>query len=414
MNKLTDIEIRHHMKAKKPVAVSDGHGLTFTLSAKGAASWVLRYRFGNRPREMTLGRYPDVSLADARAEAMQQRALIQRGHDVAQEKRQTKHASATAKSFRQLAQDYMDKKFPTLAANTTKQRRYHIERIILPKLGSLPARSVTTSDVVALIEPVGKKSHSVAELVLTAISEIFKHGLGRHAVLANPCAGISLNAICGQRKPKRPRLKLTEAELRIILPALPSLGPQNALMTKILLATCVRIGELTKAEWSHIDFDKNEWFIPDANSKTGKGFTVPLISTVAVWFKELKLLSCGSRYVLPARQSRRVKRFGGDIYCQQLALNSVIVKMCARLGDKVRRFSPHDLRSTAKSHLAALGFDVILTERCLNHSLGGLVAVYDQHDYMAERRVALELWTSFILACESGREWTAPASRRVA
>jgi integrase len=262
---------------------------------------------------------------------------------------------------------------------------------------------------VALIEPVGKKSHSVAELVLTAVSEIFKHGLGRHAVLANPCAGISLNAICGQRVPKRQRLKLTEAELRTIFSVVPSLGLQNALMFKILLATCVRIGELTKAEWTHIDFDKGEWLIPDTNSKTSKGFTVPLVPAVAVWFKELKLLSGGSRYILPARQARR-----GDTYCQQLALNAMIVKMCARLGDKVRRFSPHDLRSTAKSHLAALGFDVILTERCLNHTAGGLIAVYDQHDYMAERRAALELWTSFILHCESGKEWTAPVSRRVA
>jgi integrase len=341
MGKLTDVHIKNFVRAKKPVAVADGDGLTFTLSSKGTASWVLRYRFGNRPRELTLGRYPDLSLADARGEAMQQRALIQKGHDVAQEKRQTKHASATAKSFRQLAQDYMDKKFPTLATNTKKQRRYHIERIILPKLGSLPARSVTTHDVVALIEPVGKKSHSVAELVLTAVSEIFKHGLGRYAVLANPCAGISLNAICGQRKPKRPRLKLTEEELRTIFTKVPSLGLSNALMFKILLATCVRISELTKAEWAHIDFEKAEWFIPGANSKTGKGFTVPLVPAVAVWFKELKLLSGGSRYVLPARQARRIRTFGGDTYCQQLALNAMIVKMCAKLGDKVRLTSPH-------------------------------------------------------------------------
>jgi integrase len=414
MGKLSDVHIRNFMNAKKPIAVADGGGLTFTLSSKGTAAWVLRYRFGNRPRELTLGRYPDISLSDARKEATAYRAAIQKGHDVAKDRRHAKAETAVAKSFRELANDYMDKKFPQLALNTTKQRRYHIERIILPKIGMLPARDVTTSDIVALIETVGAKSHSVAELVLTAISEIFKHGVGRHAVQANPCAGISLSAICGQREPKRRRLKLTEVELRAIFPALPSIGKANELAVKILLATCVRIGELSRAEWSHIDFEKNEWFIPDANSKTGKGFTVPLVSMVAVWFKELKLLSCGSRYVLPARQQRRIKQKGGDTYFAQLAINSMLVKMCARMGDKVRRFSPHDLRSTARSHLAALGVDIMVAERCLNHSLGGLVAVYDQHDYMAERRAALELWTSFLLACETGREWTAPPSRRVA
>ena len=77
-------------------------------------------------------------------------------------------------------------------------------------------------------------------------------------------------------------------------------------------------------------------------------------------------------------------------------------KLCDDLGDKVRRFTPHDLRSTARSHLAALGVHVIVAERCLNHSLGGLIGVYDQHDYLTERRGALETWATFLHACETG------------
>ena len=68
--------------------------------------------------------------------------------------------------------------------------------------------------------------------------------------------------------------------------------------------------------------------------------------------------------------------------------------MCADLGDKIRAFSPHDLRSTARSHLGALGVPVAIAERCLNHTLGGLIAVYDQHDYLVERRKALEQWST--------------------
>jgi integrase len=86
-------------------------------------------------------------------------------------------------------------------------------------------------------------------------------------------------------------------------------------------------------------------------------------------------------------------------------LNARLHKLCDTLGDKVRRFTPHDLRFTARSHLAALGVNVIVAECCLNHSLGGLVGVYDQHDYMTERRAALELWASFVVACEVGEPW---------
>lgn len=407
MGKLTDVQIRHWIKAGQPVAKAQGEipGLTFTLSAKGAAAWVLRYRFGGKPRELTLGRYPDFTIATAKVEALNARAKIQQGMDVAREKQKASIERAAAKSFRELAADYMDKAFPGLAANTVKQRRQHIEGVILPKLGGLPAREVTTADVVALIEGVGARSVSVAELVFTAVSEIFKHGVARHVVTANPCAGISVSAICGKPEPKRQRLKLTEAELRAILPALPSIGTENALAVKIQLATCVRLGELAKAEWAHVDFDRAEWFIPDANSKTGKGFTIPLAPAVLGWFKELQTLACGSPFVLPARQLRRKHNHGGEVHFEQRALNAMLHKLCDKLGDKVRRFTPHDMRSTARSHLAAMGVNLIVAERCLNHSLGGLIAVYDQHDYMTERRAALELWADFLLVCEAGREW---------
>lgn len=416
MEKLSDVQIRHWIKAGQPIAKAQGEvpGLTFTLSAKGTAAWVLRYRMGGKARELTIGRYPDHSIKRAKEEALEARVKIQKGIDVAREKQKGNIERAAAKSFRQLATDYTEKAFPNLAANTIKQRRHHIEDVILPKLGGLAAREVTTADVVALVEAVGKRSQSVAELVFTAISEIFKHGMARHVVTVNPCAGISVSAICGKPEPKRQRLKLTETELRAILPALPGIGTENALAVKIQLATCVRLGELAKAEWAHVDFDRAEWFIPDANSKTGKGFTIPLPPAVVCWFRELETLSCGSRFVLPARQLRRKHNHGGEVHFEQRALNSMLHKLCDKLGDKVRRFTPHDLRSTARSHLAALGVNLIVAERCLNHSLGGLVAIYDQHDYMTERRAALEKWTAFIQVCETGQEWNVTPLRQAA
>src|SRR5262249_47842370 len=119
------------------------------------------------------------------------------------------------------------------------------------------------------------------------------------------------------------------------------------------------------------------------------------------WFMELKTYSLESAFVLPARQGRRTARLGGDAPMNTLAMNAVLNKFCIRLAGSVRRFTPHDLRSTARSHLAALGVSVIVAERCLNHSLGGLLSIYDQHDYLTERRAALERWTAFITSCES-------------
>ena len=103
--------------------------------------------------------------------------------------------------------------------------------------------------------------------------------------------------------------------------------------------------------------------------------------------------------------SSDLKNHSGEVHFEQRTINAILHKLCIKLGDKVRRFTPHDLRSTARSHLAALGVNIVVEERCLNHSLGRMIAIYDQHDYITERRAALELWVDFILACESGRAW---------
>ncbi|MBL8471887.1 MAG: DUF4102 domain-containing protein [Rhodocyclaceae bacterium] len=114
MGKLADVQIRHWIRAGKPVARAQGDfpGLTFTLSAKGTASWVLRYRDGGKPNELTLGRYPDFTIATAKTAALEARARIQLGTDVATEKRRASMERAAAKDFRQLATDYMDMAFP--------------------------------------------------------------------------------------------------------------------------------------------------------------------------------------------------------------------------------------------------------------------------------------------------------------
>lgn len=407
INRLSDRQLRHWINGGVPVAKADGGGLTFTLSEAGTAAWVLRYRFAGKARELTLGRYPDISLKLARERAGAARAQVQAGVDVARVRQMEKAEASAAHSFQQLAEDYITKVFPTLAQNTVRQRMQHIRGVIIPRLGSLPARGITTGDVVRFIEALRRtKTPAVIELVFTALSQIFKHGIACHAVVTNPCVGVSVTAIIGRTEPRRQRLKLSETELRVVLPVLPTIGVSNALAVKLLLLTCTRIGELAKAEWSHIDFERAEWFVPNANSKTGKGFTVPLVPAALACFKALQPLASGSRFVLPARQVRRTRNHGGgDVPFELRAVNSMLNKLCDRLGDKVRRFTPHDLRSTARSHLAELGVSLLVAERCLNHTLGGLVAVYDQHDYLAERRAALETWAAFVLACEAGAPW---------
>ena len=399
MGKITDIQIRHWIKAGVPVAKAQGDvpGLTFTLSTKGTAAWVLRYRIGGKQREMTIGRYPEYTIASAKTAAMEARAKIMAGVDVAREKRQGQIHRAGEKTLAELARDYMEKTFPGLAENTRNQRRHHIEDVIIPRLGSIPANAVNGSDVVDLLERVGRDSVHVAGLVRIALSEIFKHGVARRVVVSNPCTGIAVSAVCGPPPPKRQRIMLSEQELRVLLPALDGgMSEKTALSIRVLLATCVRVSELIQAEWVDVRLDQAEWVIPDPNAKTGRGVTIPLAPVVVEWFERLKVLACGSRFVLPGTKTNKHRTAE--------SISNAIDKLAGKL-PQIRRFTPHDCRSTARSHLAALGVPVLIAERCLNHALGGLVQIYDQHDYLDERRKALALWADFLTCCESGRDW---------
>jgi len=415
MGKLTDIQIRNWTKAGKPVSKTDGDGLTFTLSAKGTTAWVLRYRTAGAKsqKEMTLGRYPDISLAEVRKLAASARVQVQQGIDVARQKQSAKKSAERAWTVRRLADDYMGKTIGRLAPSTIKGREQQLRNYVYPSIGHLPARELSPADIVDIVERVSKRSLHVARLVLIALREILAHGVARQVIESDPSAHIKSNSVIGPRPVNRTRIMLTEVELRNMIPALSVIGPQNELMVKILLATAVRIGELVYAEWEHIDFEKREWTVPAsnikgrsvkaANGENVKDFVIPLTDPVTGWFAELKIMAFGSRFVLPIRSRRKSV---GDAPMEPVTLNAALNGLCIKtLGNKCRRFTPHDLRSTARSHLGALGINLLIAERCLNHSLGGLIAVYDQHDYLSERRVALDLWTEFILACENGQEW---------
>lgn len=410
MGKLTDIQIRSWIKAGAPVAKSDGDGLTFTLSAKGTAAWTLRYRHGGQRKELTIGRYPDITLARAREIASAKRAEVQQGVDVAREKRKAAQEAARAWTFARLTEEHLTRAADYLAESTIAGRRQQLRDYAFPRLGNMKAADILPADIVEVVEACAGKSVHLARVLLIGIREVFAFGIAKNVIPANPCAHITGRAVIGGRPEQRKRVMLTDAELSILLPALENISRHNGLMVRILLATGARIGELTKAEWKHVDFEQATWTIPSENSKTKVPFVVPLAPQVLSWFADLQPLSFGSRFVFPVRT--RQPRTEGDKHMDPATLNAALNRLALTLDGQVRRFSPHDLRSTCRSHLGALGVDVLVCERCLNHSLGGLVAIYDKHDYLTERRRALELWAAKIAALERGEAFNVLPMRR--
>ena len=392
MGALNDIQIRHWIKAAAPVAKSDGDGLTFTLSAAGTASWVLRYRYGGKQREKTIGKFPDISLKKARELASADRVRIQQGMDVGREKQIEKHEQIKAMTVKSLVADYEEKVLPGLAASTGVSRRQKIRTYIFPAIGHLTARDVSGADLVDLLERVNAKHPKQVKEVLSVVKTIFDHAQSKKIIDINPAVGISHKAISGVAgRAGSTRIMLNDDEIKALLTALGKANRTVEFVTRILLSTAVRIQALMLAEWAQVDFEKKTWLIPPGDGrKSIREFVVPLTEQVIGYFQELKKIAVRSDYVVPVIKKRKE----GDYPMQPGSVNHALERVCADLGDKIRAFSPHDLRSTARSHLGALGVPVAIAERCLNHTLGGLIAVYDQHDYLVERRKALEQWST--------------------
>ncbi|MEX3967248.1 tyrosine-type recombinase/integrase [Paraburkholderia sp. EG286B] len=393
---LDDLQLRRWVALGEPVAKSDGDGLTFTLSDFGSAAWVLRYSRGSRRRELTLGAYPDLTLSEARKKARAYRVKIEAGEDPAADKRVAKARVREAITIDKLCDTFVEKRLPDLAENTRNMYTWLLDATIRPKLGPIEVRAARPSDIVYMIETSGHP-FSVCKTLLGLTSRVFSHATGKRIIDANPASGIDLEAILGQEPKRRKRLMLTEEEMRVLLPGVDKLlGRRNGLMFRILLATCVRTRELVKAEKSLIDLERGCWRVRGETVKTREGFLVPLPPLVVGWFRELIALSGDSPWLCPTRWSNKEGHVNMHI------LRDAITEAFVSKGLEIRRFTPHDTRSTAKGHLRNLGFSSEISEIALNHKLKGIEGVYDVREEIPERRRAMEAWAKFIGDCCDG------------
>jgi integrase len=392
---LTDIQLRQWIKQGASVAKADGGGLTFTLSQAGTATWILRYRSNGKRRELTLGNYPDISLSEARKLASQHRAAVDVGQDPAKDKAIRRKKEATPEwTIKSLAEDYRAKRLVSgsFAAGTLYYRNADLNNVLIPRLGSRPVASVTGPDIVQMLRD-ADDTWTISKRVLTTASKLFEHAAGLHIININPCAGVSLTSLLGPRPPVKKRVMLTTEDLRALLATVDTLGTENGLALRILLATCVRTNELVTARWENIDLDNGSWFVPNESTKTRTGFLVPLAPAAVNWFRELHDFAGGSPFVLPARVARKV---GQPITTRTLWAAITRAFETGRL--TVTKFTPHDTRSTAKGHMRNLGISEYDTERALSHVIGGVSGVYDVRQELPEKRRALQVWADFLLS----------------
>lgn len=405
--KVGDLTLRAWLRAGA-VDKGIGGGLTFVASAfaasKGQASWVLRYRFAGKSKEKWLGRYPDISLQAARELARTDRAQVQQGVDVAAQKQ---HAKILEQRRR-----------PCLALRRVWHRRYIVphygkpdrieatfERYVDPLIGHLMVDQVEPEHIERILDRTVKAgAPTVANDLLRYLGRMFDFAVRKRYRPDNPTIGFTLRDAGGTERARTRWLDCGQlAKLATAMRETENFGRINEISVWLLLALCVRKMELLSAKKSAFNFQRAQWALAGDDTKTRAPLIIPLPEAVMGWLEEAMVFSGKSEYLFPAR--RRVRSRLGEPATNRfshISPDTLNVALGRLTSLEIAHFTVHDMRRTARTHLARMGVAPDIAERALNHAIQSTEGIYNQYDYMRERRMALSRWADYLHSLEKG------------
>lgn len=379
-----------------------GSALRLVVFPSGAKSWAVRYRVGQRTRKMTLGKWPAIGLKDARelsGDALRKLAKqIDPGAEKIAERRRVRD------TVKALGTQWVDAK---QRPNNGERYVAEVERIfrqyINPQIGARDITTITRRDVIDVLDKAAKSGRLVPNQVLAVLRPFLSWCVERGAIEASPATDIRPTA----KAQPRERV-LSEPELRAFLVAIEKLGAPWTDFLEMLAMTAQRRNEVAAAPWTEVDLDAATWTIQGDRAKNGVAHVVALAPRAVEILKARRnKADKEATYVFPAERGghAHLSGFGHMKYRLDAFMLAELKKVAEERGDDPKRvklepWRLHDLRRTAATGMAALGHPIHVVERVLNHisgsTTGGLIAVYQRHDYAAERRAALEAWAAYL------------------
>ncbi|WP_051134337.1 site-specific integrase [Methylocystis sp. ATCC 49242] len=401
--KLTVKQIESLRPKARPYETLDGDGLYVTVRPNGSKSFNLRYRFGGRSKNLTIG-LAAIGLAEARRLAQEARAEIARGNDPCSQKAMR---VAAAKVSQQPARDsiaeivdlFLEKHVkPKTRPNSARETERLLRREIVARWGDRKLSTVSRGDVRRLLEETAERAPVLSNRVLAAFRKLCGWAVERDIIVASPCD--KLKPVAAENSRDR---VLSDDELAAVWRAVDGLGFPFGPMFQLLALTGQRRSEVAGMTWAEVDLASALWTIPAARSKNGLEHRVPLSPQAVKIIAALPRFAGGQGFLFssgdtpPSGFSRAKRR-----------LDDALSTMAKASGDDgMPPFALHDLRRTAVSGMARLGVALPIIERVVNHisgSFAGVVGVYQKHQFDDEKRAALNAWGAHVEALAGGAQ----------
>jgi integrase len=384
---LSDAKVRNAKPRMKPYKLADGDGLFLIVMPSGSKYWRLRYFFCGKEKLLALGVYPHVNLADARERRAQTHKVLATGSDPGEVKKEAKRLAIlrSENSFEAVGREWLEKHKHEWTPGHIRAKRVHLEKHVFPTLGKRPIAAITAPDVLSMLRVVEERGTlDTARRLMQVTGQIFMYAIATGRAERNPVPdlrGALKTAVV------KHRAYLKEKDLPEYLRKLEVYHgePQTKLALRFLLLTFVRSGELRRAEWSEIDWDKAEWRIPAERMKMNEQHIVPLSRQAVGVLRELQKGSGHRQYVFPNHHNPAT-----------FMTENTMLFALYRMGYHSRA-TGHGFRSTASTILNEHGFRSDVIERQLAHGERDKVrAAYNHAQYLSERQEMMQWWADYL------------------
>ncbi|EAA7900698.1 tyrosine-type recombinase/integrase [Salmonella enterica] len=385
--KLTARQISTAKPTEKPYKLSDGGGLYLLVNPNGSRYWRMKYRYAGKEKLLSIGVYPDVTLAEARDKRTQAKRILAAGDDPSEVKQAEREAKnlAVNNSFELLALEWHEHKKPNWSSGYADDIMEYLRKDIFPYIGKKAITDIKPITMLSVLKKMEERG-VLDKLKKTrqACRQIFTYAIITGRAEFNPVTDLA-GALKTPKQQHFPHLMPTQIGPFIHAVNTYSGSKVTRIATLLLMYTSVRTIELRASEWTEFDLDSDLWQIPKERMKMRRPHLVPLSRQVKSHLLELKEITGWGKYVFPGRNDAHKPM-------SEASINQVI----KRIGF-AGKVTGHGFRHTMSTILHEKGFNSAWIEAQLAHADRNTIrGTYNHAQYLDGRRDMLQWYADYL------------------
>ena len=384
---LTDTAIKTAKPAAKPRRLYDERGLYVEVSPAGGKLFRFKYRFAGKEKRLALGQYPDVSLKHARERREEARRLLADGVDPGEARKADKHSRrVAADSFEAIGREWLTRHGANWSTGHRKRVTRQLEADLFPWLGKIAPDEIDAPALLACLRRIEERGAvNSAHKTRTVAGQVFRYAIATGRATRDPSQ--DLKGAIPPAKTSNFSATTDPVEVGHLLRAIHGYEGSFTVRCALRLAPLVfvRPGELRRARWDDIDFEKSEWRYKV--SKTQTDHIVPLSRQALSILMELHPLTEASSFVFPSARTRT----------RPMSENTINAAL-RRLGFDKTEQTAHGFRAIARTLLEEVkGYPIEWIEKQLAHEVRDPNGrAYNRTAFLKQRREMMQDWSDYL------------------